>query len=326
MKPKVYIAKPVPEPVITYMSEHCDVHMWNSTEPIPQDVLYEEIASVDGVLLSHIDINESFLSAASNLKIVCNASVGYDNFDIEAMKKYNVLGTHTPGVLDDTVADLVFGLILTSARRLAELDRLVKDGNWEKGSDTPLFGRDVHHQTLGIIGLGRIGEKLVKRAKCGFDMNVLYYNRSRKPVVEETYDAKYTALDELLSQSDFVVLMTPLNPETEKMIGKREFHLMKPTAFFINGSRGGTVDEQALIDALQNGEIAGAGLDVFQQEPVDSNNPLLRMPNVVTLPHIGSATAQTRLDMAMLAAQNLVKGVTGEIPPNVVPELKQQRN
>jgi gluconate 2-dehydrogenase len=268
-------------------------------------------------------IDQELLDCAPRLKVVSNVSVGYNNFDIEAMKKRAVLGTNTPSVLDETVADLVMALVLATSRRIVELDRYVKEGTWIKGNDEKLFGADVHHATIGIIGMGRIGEAIAKRAKYGFDMDVLYYNRTRKHQAEEKFGVEYVSMDEVLKRSDFVVLMTPLTPETTHMIGQREFSLMKETAFFINASRGQTVDEQALIEALEMGKICGAGLDVYEKEPVDPNNPLLKMPNVVTLPHIGSATEKTRFEMAMLAAKNLVLGVRGEQPPNLLNELSE---
>ena len=322
-RPKVFISKPIPVEVENYIARHCDYKKWEHEKEIPREILLKEVADCNGVLLTGHRIDEELLSNAPNLKIVSNISVGYNNFDIAAMKKHNVMGTHTPYVLDDTVADLVFGLILASARRIPELDRFVKDGKWEAGDDKIFFGVDVHHATIGIIGMGRIGEAIAKRAKLGFDMNVLYYNRTRKTAFEEKMGVKYRNLETLLKESDFIVLMTPLTEETYHLIDYKEFSLMKKSAIFINASRGQTVNEEALIDALQNKKILGAGLDVFDKEPIDPDNPLLKMNNVVTLPHIGSATAKTRFDMAMLAAKNLVKGVLGEVPPNLVPELRK---
>jgi Lactate dehydrogenase and related dehydrogenases len=225
-------------------------------------------------------------------------------------------------VLDNTVADLIFGLIISSARRISELDKYVKEGNWKQEDEKNLFGLDVHHSTVGIIGMGRIGEAVAKRAKLGFDMEVLYYNRSRKHDVENRLGAKYCDFQSLLQKSDFIVLMTPLTKDTYHLIDFEEFNMMKKTAIFINASRGETVNEEALIEALKNNKIFGAGLDVYDSEPIDSENLLLQIPNVITLPHIGSAVEKTRLDMAMRAAENLVKAVLGETPSNVVPELK----
>lgn len=323
MKPKVFLAVPVPAQAEAFIAEHCDYRKWDLKEPIPRETLLEEIVDVDGLLIVGGRIDQELLDCAPRLKVVSNVSVGYNNFDIEAMKKRAVLGTNTPSVLDETVADLVLALVLATSRRIVELDRYVKEGKWKKGNDEKLFGADVHHSTIGIIGMGRIGEAIAKRAKYGFDMDVLYYNRTRKHQAEEKLGVEYASMDEVLKRSDFVVLMTPLTPETTHMIGQREFSLMKETAFFINASRGQTVDEQALIEALEMGKICGAGLDVFEKEPVDPDNPLLKMSNVVTLPHIGSATEKTRFEMAMLAAKNLVLGIRGEQPPNLLNEFRE---
>jgi gluconate 2-dehydrogenase len=237
------------------------------------------------------------------------------------MKARGVIGSNSPNVLNETVADLVFALILSTARRISELDRYVKDGLWKPGDNENLFGVDVHHASLGIVGMGRIGEAIARRAKFGFGMEVSYHNRTRKAEAEQQLGATYKKLDDLLRTSDFIVLITPLTAETAGLIGRDQFRMMKPSAIFINASRGQTVDEVAMIEALQTGLIRAAGLDVFQNEPVAADNPLLRMPNVVALPHIGSATSQTRFDMAMLAARNIVLAVNGSTPPNVVPEL-----
>lgn len=324
MKPKVFITKLIPKEVEEYIAKHCDYKIWDKLEPIPENVLLEEIADIDGLMTSKGVITPEFLEKAPNLKIVSNIAVGYDTFDIEVMKKRNVIGTHTPYVLDESVADLAFGLILSAARRIPEFHNLVKSGNWNKDKhETEFYGQDVHHATMGIIGMGRIAEKIARRASLGFEMNVLYHNRSRKPELEEKYGMTYCEIETLLRESDFVVAMLPLTEATYHYIGEKQFNEMKPTAFFINCSRGQVVDEIVLIEALKSGKIAGAGLDVFEIEPIEKDNPLLTMENVVTLPHIGSATAQTRFDMAMMAAENLVAGLTGKTPPNVVPELRK---
>ncbi|MDR6885036.1 D-glycerate dehydrogenase [Bacillus sp. 3255] len=322
-RPKVFLAKQVPSEVEAYIAEYCEYTKWDIEDEMPREQLLEALSDVDGLLISGGSIDQELLDRAPKLRIVSNVSVGYNNLNLSAMKERAVLGTHTPGVLDETVADTVFGLILASARRIPELDAYVKAGRWQKGSDEAIFGIDVHHAKLGIIGLGRIGEAIARRAKFGFSMDVVYYNRSRKEAAEQSLGVSYRSLQELLRESDFVVLMTPLTADTARLIGREELALMKKSAIFINASRGQTVDEAALIEALEQGIIRGAGLDVFEQEPVAPDNPLLRMPNVVTLPHIGSATHKTRFDMAMLAAENLVKGVLGEVPPNVVPELRK---
>jgi len=322
LKPKVYIARPVPAEVEAFISKYCQYEKWNGPEPITRSQLLKQISDAEGLLITGEKIDDEFLDHAPRLKAVSNISVGYNNFDLEAMKKRSIIGTNTPGVLDETVADLALALMLSAARRLPEMDKLVKDGKWGNKSDEPLFGVDVHGKTLGIIGMGRIGESIARRGKFGFNMEVLYHNRRRKSEVEETLSTTYSSLDYLLRESDFVLLMVPYTPETRHLMGREQFALMKKSAIFINTSRGQTVDEKALIEALRNKEILAAGLDVFEKEPVSHDNPLLAMPNVVTLPHIGSATHQTRFDMAMLAAKNLVAVVTGREISNVVPELK----
>lgn len=322
MRPSVFIDRPIPAEVEAYIAEHCNIVKWESAEPITPEGLYPMLTHVDGLLTAGLRIDAELLEAAPNLKIVSSISVGYNHFDLSAMKQHGVLGTNTPHVLSDTVADLALALMLGTARRVAELDRYVKDGRWKQGDGRSLFGTDVHHAKLGIIGMGRIGEAVARRAKFGFEMDVVYHNRSRKPEAEAKLGVRYAELNELLSVSDFVVLLAPLTPETTKLLGRNEFQLMKSTAIFINISRGQTIDEAALIEALQEGTIAAAGLDVFEKEPIDAKHPFLSMPNVLTLPHIGSATEQTRFDMAMLAAYNLVDGVKGQMPSNVVEELR----
>lgn len=323
MKPKVYIARRVPKDVEEYIAEHCEYKIWDKKDPIPQEVLIEESKEVTGILVQNAAVTDEFLSQLPDLKLICNTAVGYDSFDLEAMKKHGVLGTHTPYVLDETVADLVFSLVLSTARRIPELNNFTKQGGWDKDTKAEqLFGVDVHHATIGIVGMGRIGQKIARRAAFGFEMNVLYHSNTPKPELEEKYGMTYSDLNSLLEQSDFVVLILPLTPATRHMIGKEQLELMKPNAILINSARGAVVDEQALIEALQQGKIRGAGLDVFEQEPVDPENPLLNMDQVVALPHIGSATAKTRHAMVMKAAENLVAGVTGKVPENVVKELK----
>lgn len=321
-KPKVYIAKEVSKEVEDYIGEFCDYEKWESDKRITRGELLDKLSDKEGVFLSGIKIDEELLQKASKLRVVSDVSVGYDNFDLKIMKEKNIIGTNTPYVLDNTVADLIFGLVLSTARRISELDKYVKNGMWKSEDDKNLFGVNVHHTTLGIIGMGRIGEAVAKRGKFGFDMDVIYYNRNRKPEVEERLGVKYCDFQSLIQKSDFILVMTPLTKDTYHLIDFDEFNMMKETTVFINASRGDIVNEQALIEALINKKIFGAGLDVYENGIVDLNNPLLKMPNVVTLPHIGSAVEKTRNDMAMLAAKNLVEALLGETPVNMVPELK----
>lgn len=323
VKPHVFADRLIPAAVADYLSEHCELDIWREEDTVPRDELHRRLAAANGYLTAGRRIDSMLLSAAPHLKVVSTISVGYNHFDIDAMKERGVIGTHTPEVLDETVADLVFALMLGSARRVAELDRYVRDGKWQRGDGESLFGIDVHHATLGIIGMGRIGKAVARRAALGFGMKVQYCNRSRKPEAEQKYSAIWTGLDELLESSDFVVLLTPLTDQTKGMMGRREFGLMKRSAIFINASRGATVDEAALIDALRSGVIRAAGLDVFQQEPLPAGHPLTELPNALLLPHIGSATAKTRDDMAMMAARNLVAALKGETPPQLVPEFRE---
>jgi len=322
MKPVIFVTQPIPASVASYLGEHCDIRVWDSFEPIGRNRIFGELTHAEGLMTSGGRIDRELLAFAPKLKAISNISVGYNNLDIEALRERGIIATNTPGVLDETVADLVFSLILSAARRVPELDKLVRDGGWHKGDDSALFGLDVHHKKLGIIGMGRIGEAIARRAAFGFRMEVAYHNRTRKPEVEATYGAAYRTLPELLNESDFIVLMTPLTPKTERLIGREQFAMMKRSAIFINASRGQTVDERALIAALQDGTIRAAGLDVFEQEPVSPDNPLLQLSNVVVLPHIGSATTETRDEMAMLAARNLIDALEGRTPPNVIPELQ----
>lgn len=323
VKPKVFIARPIPKEVEAYISEHCEVRIWDKEEGIPLDILIKEAKEAEGLLVQHTPITRNFLRQVPHLKVISNSAVGYDSFDLEAMREYNVLGTHTPYVLDETVADLIFSLVLATARRVPELNNFMKQGRWSSETKAQeLFGLDVHHATMGIVGMGRIGEKVARRAVFGFEMNVLYNSNTPKPELEDKYGIIYRDLDSLLEQSDFVVLILPLTPATRHMISTEQFDRMKRHAILINGARGAVVDEQAMIKAIQEQKIWGAGLDVFEQEPIDAGNPLLKLDRVVTVPHIGSATENTRTDMAMKAAENLVAGVTGAVPTDVVKELK----
>ncbi|SDM43004.1 D-glycerate dehydrogenase [Bacillus sp. OK048] len=318
MKPKIIVYKKVDKKVLELIEETCEVIYFEKLDSQNYPLFLEELKDASGLIGSGLKVDHKFLEQAPQLKIVCNIAVGYDNLDLTALAERGIMATNTPDVLNDTVADTIMGLILATARRMPELDQWVKTGQWKSGLGEKWFGVDVHHKVLGIIGMGGIGSAVAKRAHYGFDMEILYHNRSRNSEAEQKYGATYCSLEELLKKSDFVCLMTPLTPETINLIGKREFELMKDTAIFINASRGKTVDEEALIYALQKGQIYGAGLDVFVQEPVNMDNPLLTMSNVVTLPHIGSATYETRFKMAMTAATNLVTGLQGDIPPNLI--------
>lgn len=283
-----------------------------------REQLAKHLPKANALIGSGLKINAELLDRAPNLRIVSNYSVGYDNFDIPELTRRGIMATNTPDVLTETTADLIFGLMMATARRLPQLDRLVKEGKWTESIGKELYGTDLYGKTVGMIGLGRIGSAIARRAKFGFNMPILYHNRSRSEQAEAELAAQYCSLDDLLMRSDYVCLMTPLSPETEKLMGAREFGLMKETAIFINGSRGGTVDEQALIHALETKQIAAAGLDVYVKEPLPNTSPLIHMDQVVTLPHAGSATVATRLAMEKLAADNLIAGITGKLPPSLI--------
>jgi glyoxylate reductase len=319
MKPKIYITRKLPEPVVIRLSEICEVRMWDKEEePVPRSILEKEIQEVDGLycLLTE-SIDRDLLHLGTRLRIVSNMAVGYNNIDVVAATERGIMVTNTPGVLTETTADLTFALLMATARRLVEASDYLREGSWKTWSPMQLTGQDIYGATLGIFGLGRIGEALARRAR-GFDMNLLYHNRTRKLEAEEQYGITYADKVTLLRKSDFVCVLTPYTPETRDYIGAAELALMKPTAALINTARGGIVNEDDLYQALKNGTIWGAGLDVFEEEPVRTDHPLLSLPNVVALPHIGSASKNTRLKMALLAAENLIQGLQGETPKNLV--------
>lgn len=319
MRPNVYITRRIPDSTLEKISEVCQVEMWEEEDvPVPRDVLEEKIENIDGLFcLLTETIDEELLQKAKQLKVISNMAVGYNNIDVAAATEKGIFVTNTPGVLTETTADLTFALLMATARRIVEASDFLREGSWKTWSPMLLTGQDIYGATLGIIGMGRIGESLAKRAK-GFDMRILYHNRSRKEEAEKTWGIEFADLDSLLRESDFVCVMTPYTEETRNLIGDRELSLMKKSAILINTARGGIVNEEALYEALKQNKIWAAGLDVFEQEPVDPDHPLLTLPNVVTLPHIGSASIQTRTRMAELAAANLIQGVMGETPQNRV--------
>ncbi|WP_160722904.1 2-hydroxyacid dehydrogenase [Bacillus sp. USDA818B3_A] len=304
------------------LTDEFKVQIFDTINPKTDLEFLLALKEVEGIVGLALPVDQELLERAPKLKIVSNNSTGFNNLSIEVMTKRGVMGTNTPGVLEDTTADAIFGILLASARRIAELDHFVKAGNWKGHLTKAEYAIDVHHKTLGIIGMGKIGSAIAKRAHLGFDMNILYHNRKRNIEAEEKYNAAYCDLDTLLKEADFVCLMTPLTKETENLISNREFKLMKSSAIFVNGSRGRTVDEAALIEALKNKEIHGAALDVYQIEPLKKDHPLLQFPNVVTTPHIGSSTYETERKMAELAVENLLAGLKGKRPRNLInPEV-----
>ncbi|MEK3992246.1 2-hydroxyacid dehydrogenase [Robertmurraya sp. FSL R5-0851] len=319
MKPKIFITRKIPTHVINHLEEVCEVSIWEHKDiPVPREVLEEKIVDIDGLYCLLTDaIDLELLQKATNLKVIGNMAVGFNNIDVEAATKRGIIVTNTPGVLTETTADLTFALLMATARRIPEASDFLREGKWSTWSPMLLTGQDIYNSTLGIIGLGRIGEALAKRAK-GFNMNILYHNRSRKIEAEQELGLEYCSLENLLKRSDYICVMTPYTPETKKMIRKEHFKIMKETSILINTARGGIVNENDLYHALKDGEIWAAGLDVFEQEPVVLDHPLLSLPNVVTLPHIGSASIGTRTKMAEVVAENLLQALNGKIPTNIV--------
>lgn len=278
------------------------------------------LAETHGIIGSGLPITAQLLDSAPNLEAVATISVGYDTIPVDELTKRGIMLCNTPDVLTETTADTGFALIMATARRVVELAELVKSDNWKAGIGPALFGSDVHGKTLGMVGFGRIGQAVARRGALGFGMKILYSNASPKPEVESRLGAERRELNELLAEADFVCVTVPLTPETERLIGASEFALMKPSAIFINIARGKVVDEAALIKALENGVIQGAGLDVFEQEPLPASSPLTKMTNVVALPHIGSATHETRHAMAQRAVDNIRLALQGERPISLVNE------
>lgn len=330
MRPRILVTQKVPDAAYPLLEEVGDVtanleegRIWTYDELLERapghDYLYTLVTdAIDERLLI------ACAAAIPRLKLVANMAVGYNNIDVAAATRLGIAVTNTPGVLSETTADLAFGLLIAAARRITEAERYLRAGKFTGWGPLLFCGAEVHHATLGLVGIGRIGREVAKRAR-GFDMRVIYYARHRlAPEEEAHYQLIYASFDELLQRADFISLHTPYTPETHHLIGERELHLMKPTAILINTARGAVVDEQALVRALQEGRIAGAGLDVFEREPV-VEPALLAMEQVVLLPHIGSASLQTRILMATTASNNIRAHALGQIPPNIVnPEVIEQ--
>lgn len=318
MKPKVILYSKLNDEVMCKLEENCEVIFVEMNDPDFDKKIAPYLAEVQGIIGDGLTIDKSLIDLAPNVKVISNISVGYDNLDMESINERGIIATHTPEILTETTADLMFTLLLSTARKVTQLDRHVKEGKWKGPVSSELFGIDVYGKTLGIIGMGRIGQAIARRGKFGFNMPVLYHNRSRNIQAEEELNAKYCSMEELLTESDFICLMTPLSKETHHLIGEKEFSLMKEAAIFVNGSRGHTVDEKALIHALESGQITAAGLDVYQQEPIALDNPLLQMDHVITLPHVGSDTYENKLAMDELASKNLINALRGEKPPTPI--------
>jgi glyoxylate reductase len=326
-KPKIYVTREMPERGLRIIKEKFDAEVWTDYAPPPKKTIIEKAVKVDALATLLSDkIDAEVYDAAPNLKIVAQMAVGFDNIDVAEATKRGICVTNTPGVLTETTADFAWALLMTVARRIVEADKYVRSGQW-KVSWHPLMmqGRDVYGATLGIVGLGRIGCAIAKRAQ-GFDMEVLYYDVVRRPDFEKEYNVKFTEIDQLFKEADFITINTPLSKETVHLVDEKKLKSMKKTAYLVNNARGPIVDEKALYKALKEGWIEGAGLDVFEQEPTPKENPLLQLPNVVVAPHISSASYETRSRMAEMVAENLVTFFEGKTPPNLVnPEVMKAK-
>jgi lactate dehydrogenase-like 2-hydroxyacid dehydrogenase len=311
-KPNVVITRRVPHAGIERAQEVCNVRLWDSDEPIPRATLLEWVQGIDGLycLLTERVDDELLDAAGPTLKVVSTMSVGFDHVDVDACRRRNVAVGNTPGVLTDTTADLALALMLATARRLPESIDAVRNGEWSTWKPEWMAGYDLHHSTVGIVGLGRIGAAVARRVR-GFDCRILYYDPFPNPALAESVGAEHVELNQLLAESDFVTLHCQLTPETHHLMNADAFRKMKPTAILVNTSRGPVVDQDALYDALRSGEIGGAGLDVTMPEPLPADHKLLTLPNCVVLPHIASASLATRRAMSVLAADNLIAGVQG---------------
>jgi glyoxylate reductase len=320
-KPKVFATHSLFEAARQILEETCEVEYWAKPERPPREEVLRRVKDKEGLIcLLTEKINEELLGVAPKLRIAANVAVGFDNIDVAACTKRGVVATNTPGVLDETTADFAWTLLMAVARRLSEGEELARSGKWKNWDLDQLVGTDVWGKTLGIVGFGRIGRAVARRAS-GFQMKVIYTDAQRAPAeVERALKAEFWEMNALLAESDFISVHVPLLPETRRLFDAPKFKRMKPTAFLINTSRGPVVDEAALVAALEGGQIAGAGLDVYENEPFI--HPGLKRANVVLAPHIASASLETRTKMACIAAKNLVALFTGQQPPNILnPEV-----
>ena len=316
-KPKVYSTHQLFEEARKILDAECEVQYWTESERPPRDEVLRRVKDKEGlVCLLTEKVNEEFLRSAPKLRIASNVAVGYDNIDVDACTKRGIAVTNTPGVLDETTADFAWTLLMTVARRVAEGELLARSGNWKSWNLDQLCGADVWGKTLGIVGFGRIGRSVARRAS-GFQMKIIYTDAVRvSEEVEKSLNAEFRDMNSLLAESDFISLHVPLLPETRGLFDANKLFRMKPTAFLINTSRGPVVEEAALVTALENNKIAGAALDVFENEPFI--HPGLKRPNVVLTPHIASASIETRTKMALMAANNIVAVFKGRRPPNLL--------
>lgn len=318
MQPRVLITRMLPEEAVTLLRQHCDVQLDVEDRHLEPAALRQAVADKDGIICVITDrIDAAVLQAAPSLKVVANVAAGYDNIDVPAATQRGVMVTNTPGAVTESTADLAWALLFAVARRIVEGDRYIRTGQWHEWRLMVMLGNDIHGKTLGIYGMGRIGQAVARRA-AGFGMRILYHNRNRvAPEIEAALGATWVNRDTLFQQADFLSLHTPLTPETHHLINLTTLRMMRSTAYLINTSRGSVVDENALIQALQEGWIAGAGLDVFEKEP-EVPAALQALSNVVLVPHIGSASVATRTRMAVMAASNLLSALRGERPQHII--------
>ena len=312
-KPRVYVTRQIFPDALDLIEKFAELELWPDDEPPSPEQLMEAMSNVEGAIINVMDrIDAPLLDAAPQLRVLSQVAAGLDNIDIPEATKRDIMVGYTPGVLAKSTADLAFALLLAVARRVVESDKWVREGNW-KISHHPMFwlGSEVNGSTLGILGLGGIGLEMAKRG-LGFDMKILYHSRTRKRDLEKEYGLKYASFKRVLAESDFLSIHVPLTPQTNHFIGEKQLKMMKPSSILVNLSRGPVVDTEALQQALTKGTIAGAGLDVFDPEPVPTDHPILGLDNVVVLPHIGSASNRSRRDMHLLAARNLVAGLNGD--------------
>jgi glyoxylate reductase len=315
--PKVFVTRRIPEKGLQLLEKHAELEINEEDRVLEKEEIKAGVKGKDGLLCLLTDtIDKEVISAGDRLKIISNYAVGFNNIDVAEATKRKIMVTNTPGVLTETVADFTWSLILGIARRLVEADKFARQGKFRGWAPLLFLGSDVYKKTLGIIGLGRIGKAVVKRAK-GFEMDVIYYDVNRDKEFEIETGAKFMPIEEVIKQADYLSIHVPLLPDTHHLIGKKELAMMKTTAYLINTSRGPVVDEQALVDALKSNQIAGAALDVFEKEP-EIHEGLINLDNVILLPHIASATLETRSEMAVMAAENMIAGLSGKNPPNIV--------
>jgi len=318
MKPTVYVTRRIPEIGIKLLEEYCEVRYRDEVPSPPREELLKAVEDVDAVFCTLNErIDKELIDRAKRLRVVGTMSVGYDHIDLEYATSKGIYVVYTPGVLTETVADHAWALLLAAARRVVEADNMIRSGQWTiPWAPTMMLGHDVYGKVLGIIGLGRIGYAVAKRAK-GFNMRVLYYDVVRREQAEKELGVEYASMERILKESDFVSIHVPLTPETRGLIGEKELRMMKKTAVLVNTARGPVVDQKALAKALEEGWIAAAGLDVFEKEPIDPDDPLLKLKNVVLTPHIASASHDTRNKMAELTAEGIIKVLKGERPDNL---------